>query len=473
MKPIVETYNKKRLSFFAKIFLTLVLTLFVFNTALAAPQLMRLELNTSQYMKVGNKITQIAVANPEIADVVQVPGSLNEFLIIAKQRGSTTIFVWTADKQRYEYQVTTMDEETGQARIIEEAIGLPDVHVKKIDNRILLTGTVRNQYERNLAVQTARLYTGNGSNSSLSVGSGVNMQITTQVSKESTASSTLGGAKIQNEGQVIDLLQMTNPTQIRLEAQVLVINPDDRQSIGIIYGNDPVNAPGVFAIGESYGEGRSGDTFKMNPISWITSRRNNINLSIQALVSKNKAKILSRPSITTMSGEEAIIQVGGKLLYRTYGKSSDDVETKETNYGIILQMKPIADTENRVVSALHAEVSDISGETLNGEPIIDIRRADSVVTVKSGSTMVIGGLMDSKETKNIVKFPLLGDIPIIGEFFKWTSKHKEKQELIILVTPYIVEDGETSRVRMSDEMKQHFDKGREEKFNMNEVDVNN
>ena len=86
--------------------------------------------------------------------------------------------------------------------------------------------------------------------------------------------------------------------------------------------------------------------------------------------------------------------------------------------------------------------------------------------------MVIGGLMDSKETKNIVKFPLLGDIPIIGEFFKWTSKRKEKQELIILVTPYIVEDGETSRVRMSDEMKQHFDKGREEKFNMNEVDVN-
>ena len=150
MKPIVETYNKKRLSFFAKIFLTLVLTLFVFNTALAAPQLMRLELNTSQYMKVGNKITQIAVANPEIADVVQVPGSLNEFLIIAKQRGSTTIFVWTADKQRYEYQVTTMDEESGQARIIEEAIGLPDVHVKKVGNRILLTGTVRNQYFKHL-----------------------------------------------------------------------------------------------------------------------------------------------------------------------------------------------------------------------------------------------------------------------------------------------------------------------------------
>lgn len=80
--------------------------------------------------------------------------------------------------------------------------------------------------------------------------------------------------------------------------------------------------------------------------------------------------------------------------------------------------------------------------------------------------------MDSSEQKNVVKIPLLGDIPIIGEFFKYTSKTKEKQELIILVTPYIVESGNTSQTKMSEEMTEYYRKGKEEKEEMIEVDLN-
>ncbi len=80
--------------------------------------------------------------------------------------------------------------------------------------------------------------------------------------------------------------------------------------------------------------------------------------------------------------------------------------------------------------------------------------------------------MDSTERKVVSKFPFLGDIPIIGEFFKYTSKSKDKQELIILVTPYIVDDGEMSQAQMSDTMKDFYDKGRDEKNNLNNVDLN-
>lgn len=86
--------------------------------------------------------------------------------------------------------------------------------------------------------------------------------------------------------------------------------------------------------------------------------------------------------------------------------------------------------------------------------------------------MVIGGLIDSTEQKNVVKIPFLGDIPILGEFFKYTSKSKEKQELIILVTPYIVENGSASRARMSEEMEEHYRNGMREKSQMREVDLN-
>ena len=114
----------------------------------------------------------------------------------------------------------------------------------------------------------------------------------------------------------------------------------------------------------------------------------------------------------------------------------------------------------------------MSGETVNGLPILALRRADSVVTMTSGSTIVIGGLLDSSEQKNVVKIPLLGDIPILGEFFKYTSKTKEKQELIILVTPYIVGTDKASQAKMSEEMEEHYRNGQLEKSKMREVDLN-
>lgn len=431
------------------------------------PQILNIDWKSSHYMKLDEKITRLAVGNPEVATVVQVPGSPNEFLIVAHEPGATTLFVWTASNAMHKYLINVSPEDNGQARMIQQAIGLPDVHVKKVGNRILLTGTVRNQYERNYAVQIARLYIGKGSESSLSTVSGLDTSMQTQNSVTGggvvITSSTIGDGKIQSNGEVIDLLHMVHPTQIRLEAQVIAIRPQDRKSLGIQYGNDPLNAPGIFTI---TGQNTSGNFLRHG--SWQYSP---IGIGINALVTSNRARILSRPSITTMSGEEAVIQVGGEIPYQT--QNSNGVSNTEfKDYGIILQLKPIADAEDRITSTIHAEVSNMSGETANGQPILEVRRADSVVTVRSGSTMVIGGLMDSSERKVITKFPFLGNIPIIGEFFKYTAKTRDKQELIILVTPYIVEEEELSQAQMSDSMKDFYEKGQIEKNNLNNVDLN-
>ena len=431
------------------------------------PQILNIDLKSSHYMKLDGKITRLAVGSPEVATVVQVPGSPNEFLIVTHAPGSTALFVWTVPNKLHEYVINVSPEDTGQAKMIQRAIGLPNVYVKKVGDRILLTGTVRNQYERNYAVQIARLYIGKGSESSLSTVSGLDTSMQTQNSVTNggvaITSSTIGDSKIQSSGEVIDLLHMVHPTQIRLEAQVIAIRPQDRKNIGIQYGNDPLNAPGIFTITES---NTSGNFFRHG--IW---ERSTIGVRISALVTKDRARILSRPSITTMSGEEAVIQVGGEIPYQT--QNSNGVSNTEfKDYGIILQLKPIADAEDRITSTIHAEVSNMSGETANGQPILEVRRADSVVTLRSGSTMVIGGLMDSSERKVVSKFPFLGNIPIIGEFFKYTSKSRDKQELIILVTPYIIEEDELSQAQMSDSMKDFYNKGQVEKNNLNKVDLN-
>ena len=285
---------------------------------------------------------------------------------------------------------------------------------------------------------------------------------------------------------------MLNPTQIRLEAQIIEINSDKAKNLGITYGES--GEGGVFSVGEkndrtvttevyrywnesnnrwesySLESGSSVEPFNRRPLKWIQQRFGPINATIHALVSDGKARILSRPSVMTMSGEQATIQIGGEIPYTISNVNGTTVNFR--NYGIILQFKPIVDAQNRIVSTVSTEVSNLSGQAVNGQPIITTRRADSVVTLDSGSSIIIGGLMDSSEGKVVSKIPLLGNIPILGEFFKYSSKRRDKRELIILVTPYIVSGYESSRAGMSDAMRDYYHEGQREKNHLRDVDLN-
>ncbi len=394
--------------------------------------------------------------------------------VVAHKAGTTSLFVWGADGARYEYIVGVSPEDEGQAKVIESAIGLPGVRVKMVDGKVLLTGTVENQYERNYAMRTAQLFVKDDTSGNLSVGSNANMRLQAQTADKNSRSGSVGGNTYSSAGSVIDLLHLRHPSQIKLEAQVVAINPTENSDLGFVYGSstgsDLISSPGVFYGGQSYGSGGS-TTFRNNPWTWLTEHHSDINVALRALVTQNRAKILSRPSITTMSGEEAVIQVGGEIPYTTRDKNGNPT-TEFKDYGIILQFKPLVDAENRIVSSIHTEVSMPSGETIDNQPILDKRRADAVVTATSGSTMVIGGLMDSREYKVVRKFPFLGDIPIIGEFFKYTSKSRNRQELIILVTPRLVDENSASKAEMTNDMHKFYQKGQQEKAAMKKVDLN-
>ena len=457
-----------------------------------------LEFYASKYFTINKKISRVFVGSGNIIQVKQPANSPNEFVITAKdKKGSTTLFVWTADGERYEYLVNVVDEEIGQAEIIEQAINLPNVHVKKVGDRILLTGSVKNQYERNYALQTAALYVDDdGSNNNLSVGSNVDMKIDTQ-SSTGSSSSTIDTNKLESTGKIIDLLEMENPYQIRLEAQVIEISSDKAKDLGIRYQTS-TDGFGTFIFGEDYARthtiteyyhdvdsdgtvnrawtstsynGRH-TPFRENPGKWLEEHFSPINAQINALVTKGDAKVLSRPNVTTMIGEQATILIGGELPYKTINSNgASSVVFKQ--YGIILQFKPIVDSQGRITSAVHTEVSSINGYTEDNQAILATRSADAVVNVYSGSTIFVGGLMDSSESKNINKIPLLGDIPILGEFFKYTSKKRDKRELIILVTPHLIGTEDNTHARMSDDMRDFYHAGQREVNDVHsDVDLN-
>ena len=430
-------------------------------------QTITLSFNASKHFKFRHDILRVVAGSDDIIRIKQLPPAKNEFIISAREHaGTTTLFVWTVDSDEpHEYIINV--EDSGLSEIIERMINLPDVHVKKVGERILLSGTVKNQYERNYAIQAVRLYLGNTTGASLNTGSTTSLEINTQTS-DSRSGGTIGSNSEQDSSNIIDLLHVLNPTKIRFEAQIVEITSDNTKDLGIQYG--VAGSDGVFYFGENYGSDNA-PRFNSRPLKWVEQRFGSINATINALVTKGKARILSRPNITTLDGEDAAIQVGGEIPYTTINYNGY-VTTQFKDYGIILQLKPVVDAEGRITSAIHTEVSNMSGETVNGYPIINTRRADTVMTMASGSTMIIGGLIDSTEAKNISKIPLLGDIPIIGEFFKYTSKRKEKRELIILVTPHIVSDYDTRRANMSDDMRDYYNEQQREQDSLNDVDLN-
>ena len=452
--------------------LALILLLTIFSSPVQAKEIVKLDVNTTAYVNAGSSIIRITSGNPSIAVVKQVdPTFKTGFLIEGHGVGTTVILAWTADNQIKEYMVVVSPEDVGQALLIEEAIGLPDVHVRKIGEKILLTGSVKNQYERNYALQIASFYVKGNVSLPLSTGSLGNLDMETNTATDNS-SDDVETSQIESGGAIVDLLKMLHPTQVRLEAQVIDINSDNTKDLGFQYGMGNGSrsgisiSPNTFGVGESESNSRGG--YSNNPLKWLDRHRTDLVASIRALVSNGKARILSRPSITTMSGEQATIQIGGQVPYTTSNFGGTTVHFKD--YGIILQCKPIVDGDNKITVAVHAEVSNLSGQAVDGQPIISNRHANAVVNLESGTSMLIGGLMDSSEGKSISKIPLLGDIPIIGEFFKYSYKTRNKRELIIIVTPTVVETTETAP--MTDEMRSNFEQSKHELQDREDVNLN-
>ena len=414
-----------------RIGLLLAAAMLSFGSACAAEPV-EVSLNESKYMAASG-ITRLAVGNPAIADVQLL--SSGDFLLVGKKAGTTSLIVWSDGGRRTEYTVYVAGNDRGMASAIQDAIGYPKVHVQMIEDRVMLRGKVENQYEHDSALKIAGLYTGGD-------GSGV-----------------------------IDLLEMEHPSQIRLEAQIIEINSDYTKNLGIQYwsqtpgsnsnsgsssdnpNNDiTVGTAGLFYGGEDFSSSRKHG-------GWLGSHVANVNVTLQALINEGKARILSRPSITTMSGKTANILIGGRIpIPVSDGNGNVSIDWHE--YGMKLNIEPVVDSEDKITAKVHAEVSTLDyshGVKIDSfsVPGIATREAESQVNVRSGMTMAIGGLINSEDAKIVSKIPLLGDLPIIGRFFRHTSNTRDKRELIILITPTLVADD--TPVPMSQRMKAGYE----------------
>ena len=159
----------------------------------------------------------------------------------------------------------------------------------------------------------------------------------------------------------------------------------------------------------------------------------------KALEKDNKANLISNPRITTMDNREASILVGKEIPLIVADEAGNPI-TELTKIGIMLRVTPHVNSDRTVTLDLHPEVSDLQSEaTAQGGVIITTSEADTRVIVNNGETAVIGGLMKEIESEYVSGVPILKDVPGIGWFFSSKSKVNKQQELVIFVTPTIVE----------------------------------
>jgi general secretion pathway protein D len=177
-----------------------------------------------------------------------------------------------------------------------------------------------------------------------------------------------------------------------------------------------------------------------------------VNATLHALASTTKTEILSRPSILTRNNQQATIMVGQRVPIITNSRVSDTTNTtintvQYEDVGIILRVTPFITAEGLVEMIVSPEISSLSATTVPisntvNSPVIDQRSADTVVVTPSDRTVVIGGLISTQTSDRDSKVPILGDIPILGYAFKRKVKNDVKTELLIFLTPHVIQNPE-------------------------------
>jgi type II secretory pathway component GspD/PulD (secretin) len=238
----------------------------------------------------------------------------------------------------------------------------------------------------------------------------------------------------------------TVPKQVMIEAKILEINLTDDMSLGVewaaVLGDVRIGTSSFSKAVLPQGQDISpvpetGSGLFFNVLTGSSSRQ--FAAAIDALQEKTKVNTLSTPKVLAIHGQPAKVQVGGQQGYTVtttnLGVSTETIQFIDT--GIVLEIVPYIDDDNNVL--LNVKPSVTSAELEQGIPVTRTAFVETWLLAKSGDTVLIGGLIQDNLTKTRSEVPCLGDIPLFGLLFGQRGRNIDKVELVLLITPQIVD----------------------------------
>jgi pilus assembly protein CpaC len=363
-------------------------------------------------------IERVAIAAAETAEAV--PVSARSLMINGKAPGETSLVVWLTDGSRREYNVNV---KVNASRIdaakeqIEREFG-SGVQLTVDNGSVYLTGRVRDLYEADRAQSIATVL-----------------------------------------GKVINLLKIqTPPQEMQILLKVRFADVDRSKSIqlGVNFFGAPHGIPFNTTTGQS-----APTTIGTLPSAGVPTTFSlsdtlnlllfdphfNVGATLQALAAQNILQILSEPNLLAMNGKEASFVSGGEFPFPTLqggGAGIGQVTVSFREFGIRLHFLPTITPRGTIrlhvtpeVSSLnYANALTVSGSTV---PALSTRRVETEIELQSGQSFAIAGLLDNETTEALSKIPGLSDIPLLGKLFTSKSITKSNSQLIVIVTPELVE----------------------------------
>ena len=247
--------------------------------------------------------------------------------------------------------------------------------------------------------------------------------------------------------QINDLIQeLDKPkSQVLIKVAFVELTHNDNSNLGIdaVFSGSIGGGEGnALTAGTAFDLGGSGGLMQLN--------YDDVSVSVNALAEEGKVEILSRPSILTRNNREALISVGSLVPFMQTGNvnSVTGVQIPQYEYepiGISLRVTPYITPHGLVELSLFPEISETTGDKIEVSeglqlPVFATRSAQTVVVTPNGKTVIIGGLMQDNKVETVRKVPLLGDIPILGSLFRHKEMKDTKTELLIFLTPFIVQN---------------------------------
>ena len=258
----------------------------------------------------------------------------------------------------------------------------------------------------------------------------------------------------EDYGGIRNLLQtLDKPArQALIEVTVAEVTLSNTSQLGIEWLAKEAN----LTKGQSYTGGTLGGlTIGSSGFNFrLLDNAGDVRLVLNALSTSNRATILSSPRVVARNGETATIQVGqevpiissqqvvtsGTITSATSTTVPQTIQYKNT--GVILNVKPVVHSGDRVDIDVSQEVSTAQGTNtgVSTSPTFSTRKVQTKLTLKNGATVLLGGLMSSNKADGTTGIPLLKDIPGLGQLFRTNTGNNDRTELIVLITPYIIED---------------------------------
>ena len=238
--------------------------------------------------------------------------------------------------------------------------------------------------------------------------------------------------------------------QVLIEVTVAQVTVDDKSEVGVSWILNRLNSSGlnVTQLGGGARPATSFGSFTGFAVTQLDGL-GRPRAVLNALASDNKVTLLSNPSIIARNGETANIQVGQDVPVLTSQQTNSATggagiisSVQYRNTGTILRIKPVIHSSDQVDLEVAQEVSSVAQNTTGGitSPTINKSSIDTKLTLKHGSTYVLGGLISNNVDRTRSGVPFLKDLPIVGAAFRSTTDSNRRTELVILITPYIMND---------------------------------